>query len=666
MKYRKLAIFIILASLLVSIAPLTAQETECEDGFRLFEHFAGETCIPENPQRVVTLQDQNLLLPIWELGFRNIVGSTGRFDANGEGFFRRMETQGFDPEGVEFVGGGEPNFEAILGLEPDLIVGTEFDEEIYDQLSAIAPTVLIEIFGEPRFEEVMVTLGDLVGMEEAVEQLEAEYLQGIADLQAAVDDPSEVVISIIETSPSGGAEPGQFYISGAANSSVETVLRAAGFARPAPQLEVTERTFYSVEVLQEHDADLLIRVFFAQEDPDEEQANTEAVLGSPLWGLLNAVEKDQAFDLDSDSTFGYGYTVRLTVIGILLELLEDLDTTGDLSTVDIAVPEPVMDDMDDMEMEATEEEISATLCEDGFRSFESAIGAVCVPNVAQRIVATHDFNAGVQVLSLGGPLVGIPSRFGELAPDITQFFDLNDIQTVGQYYEPNIETILQLEPDLIVHEGFNGDQWFYQGGEATLEALNAIAPVVIIDTFRPIEEVMADYQELLGDAATVQLEEQQAEFDALLEEIEAALDNSGEDFTVGYISFNPTGGFYQAWGPSALVPLDILTRAGVNWVPIQMEAGEDGGYLGDISIEALDEFSGDIVMIETVFDPELPNDPLIREFPAVQTGQTILLDVPIAGTHYANYIALAEIILEQLEAIEDLDADLVFTGESGE
>ena len=312
--------------------------TSCEDGFRPYEHVAGITCVPNDPQRVVTLQDQNALLPLWNLGFRNIIGSAGAIDGNGQRYFRRMAEHGYDPTGVEWISEiGEPNLEAIVTLKPDLIVGMSHQENVYPLLSEIAPTVLIDSF-DGSLQEIMLRYGELVGLEDQVAQLEADYQQALADLRAAVDDPSEVVISVIETAASGGALPGQFYISGPGGS-VEGVLREAGFARPAPQLEVEERTYYSVETLPAHDAHLLIRVTF-QQNSDAEVENTRAVKESALWGLLNAVQKGQAVDINGEATFGTGYAPRMTFIKTLMELLEDLDTSADLSTIEIATPSP--------------------------------------------------------------------------------------------------------------------------------------------------------------------------------------------------------------------------------------------------------------------------------------------------------------------------------------
>ena len=297
-------------------------------------------------------------------------------------------------------------------------------------------------------------------------------------------------------------------------------------------------------------------------------------------------------------------------------------------------------------------------CEDGFRAFTDVRGEVCVPDVPERIVSTHDYNAAVQVLSLGGPLVGMASRGGSFAPDVAQFFDLSGIADVGNYTEPSVEAVLNLQPDLIVTYTFtDGDVAFLS--EETLERLEQIAPVVTIDAFRPVEEVMADYAALLGDAATVSLSDLQAELGALLEDIRAVLGDEWAEVTAGFADFNTSAGTFQAWGPTRLVPLDILTRIGVTWVPLQMEAEAEGGWIGDVSLEQIGQFSGDLVLVNTYDNPASLNNALVQQLPAVQAGQIIDLDAPYAGSHYQNYVALAELMLEDLRAIEDFNFDLV-------
>jgi len=319
-----------------STPEMAAEGSDCEEGSRPFEHFAGVTCVPEDPQRAVTVRDQHGLFPLWQLGFRNIVGSVGSIDENGDPYFRRMEAHGYDPSGVEWIGQyGEPDLEAIVALNPDLIVGARTDEDIYDQLSSIAPTVLMDPWSDKPLSEIVMAYAEVVGLEEEAQRLEAEYQASLETLREAAGDPSEIVISVIGTAAAGGAEPGQFFTIGGA---MQRVLTEVGFARPAAQVNPDGRVYFSVERLREHDGDLLLRMTTRQEAGEEDE-NTEAIRGSPLWDQLNAVQKGHAFDANGEATVGGGYAPYLKVTELLMDLLQAFDTSGDLSHVEIATPE---------------------------------------------------------------------------------------------------------------------------------------------------------------------------------------------------------------------------------------------------------------------------------------------------------------------------------------
>ena len=286
---------------------------------RVIETIMGEVEVPVDPQRVVTLQDQNALLPLWELGFRNIAGSVGVLNADGTHFFRRM--QDFDTSDVAFVGDyGQPNIEAIAALNPDLIVGNQFLMDDYELYSAIAPTVLIEVLTQPLADS-SADFAELVGREAELSALQEEYEAQIAQLREALGNPSEYTVSLIQWGAGGGAEEGQFYVE--EGGAVTTVLNDVGFDRPAKQVDVSERTFYSIELLPEHDGDVLLRPYFTPEEIDDNE--TMIFKDSPIWGQLNAVQQGQAFDVPSDRWFGAAYTPRFNVLNELEELLVDQD-----------------------------------------------------------------------------------------------------------------------------------------------------------------------------------------------------------------------------------------------------------------------------------------------------------------------------------------------------
>ena len=101
-------------------------------------HKFGETKVPANPQRVVTVgwTDQDFVLP---LGVVPV--STREF--SGTYNDRPWVKAATDGKGVTTWGADTIDFEAIAAQKPDLIfaIYETIDKETYDRLSQIAPTV---------------------------------------------------------------------------------------------------------------------------------------------------------------------------------------------------------------------------------------------------------------------------------------------------------------------------------------------------------------------------------------------------------------------------------------------------------------------------------------------------------------------------------------------
>lgn len=289
------------------------------------------------------------------------------------------------------------------------------------------------------------------------------------------------------------------------------------------------------------------------------------------------------------------------------------------------------------------------------RGFVDVTGeTIQVPTRPERIVAIHDINGGAQVLSLGGPLVGISGRADGARADLTKFFDLSGLGEVGNTYEPNLEAIVALGPDLIVGEGFDGKGMGQFMAEGVDENLAKIAPVVYIDVFRPVEEVMADYAELLGEAATIQVEDQRAQFESALDELRAVLGDRWAEVTAANVA---SGEMPQVLGPTTDVWNDLLTRLGVTWVAVVEESGEGSGYLA-ISLERLEELESDLLVVEVTYDQTILSSDLYQALEVVEAGQAILLTEASGGQHWRNYTDVANRLRERLLILE-LDTDLV-------
>ena len=336
----------------------------------------------------------------------------------------------------------------------------------------------------------------------------------------------------------------------------------------------------------------------------------------------------------------------LAVFALLVAACGDDDSAADDATEEPTAPSEDSDAADIGDDE------SGT---DGTRTFVDVAGEeIEVPDVPERIVAIHDINAGVHLLSLGAPVVGIATREDGARTDVTRYFDLDGIEEVGLTYEPNIEAIAALEPDLIVGEGFDGagmDQFMTEGIQ---ESLEQIAPVVYIDTFRPVEEVMADFEELVGDAATESVDDQEAEFEAAFAELRDLLGDGWPDVAVSAVfSGEPLG----IPGPANQVETEILSRLGVSFTDVVRDVEGEGGF-GELSSERIPELESDLLVVTTAFDQNILDNPLYQALRVVQAGQVYEIDEPTAGTHWQNYTAVAEDLTAALSAM-DFDTGLV-------
>ncbi|NJM08669.1 ABC transporter substrate-binding protein [Candidatus Gracilibacteria bacterium] len=65
------------------------------------------------------------------------------------------------------------------------------------------------------------------------------------------------------------------------------------------------------------------------------------------------------------------------------------------------------------------------------------------------------------------------SRGGGFTDDVSRYFDVSKVTDIGDYQQPNIEIIAQLQPDLIVAPASGGSPDL---GEDTMERLAEIVP----------------------------------------------------------------------------------------------------------------------------------------------------------------------------------------------
>jgi iron complex transport system substrate-binding protein len=199
--------------------------------------------------------------------------------------------------------------EAVAALRPDLILGSRLRvDELYDQLTAIAPTVLSIRPGFP-WKENLLLAGAALGEETRATELLNDYQRRADELRGSL--PSTPSISLLRFMP------GRIRLYGNL-SFIGVILQDVGLPRPAIQNIDELATEISQERISEADGD---RVFYSSYGPREGTAEG-AVVGNELWHRLGAVQRGAARPVDDEVWFlGLGPAGASLVLDDLREFL---------------------------------------------------------------------------------------------------------------------------------------------------------------------------------------------------------------------------------------------------------------------------------------------------------------------------------------------------------
>jgi iron complex transport system substrate-binding protein len=275
----------------------SAQEEAGSEDSRTVEHAMGETQVRGIPERVVVL-DTGELDSAMTLG----VTPVGAVEAiPDEGFPSYLEGTG----GIETVGTiEEPNLEKIAALEPDLILSSNLrHEQIYDQLSQIAPTVFTETTGV-TWKENFEKHAEALGRTGVADKVKEEYLDQIDAFEDAIgeDRPEVSVVRVL---------PGETRIY-QKESFIGTVLEDAGLPR-SPSQDVEEFAILnaSAELIPKMGGDVIFVTAYGSEDETTKQKITT----DPLWRELEAVRQGRVYGASDDLwMLGIGYTAANGIV----------------------------------------------------------------------------------------------------------------------------------------------------------------------------------------------------------------------------------------------------------------------------------------------------------------------------------------------------------------
>ncbi|WP_339835824.1 iron-siderophore ABC transporter substrate-binding protein [Paenibacillus sp. FSL R7-0272] len=282
------------------------QAVKATDETRVIKHAMGETKIMGTPQRIVTLFQ----------GANDVVVALGVKPAGVVESWVQQPVYEYlrkDLDGVPQVGQeSQPNLEEINKLKPDLIIATKIrDEEIYDQLSQIAPTVVTETLFD--WKETLKMVGEAMNKTEQSNKLLADWETRVADFKEKMGDrlPIEATITNFR------ADQVRIFYMGYAGK----ILKELGFTRPAGHdadkwgVELTSK-----EAIPDMNADMIFN-FNSGTDTAAIEKNYKDWTSSPLWKNLDAVKNNQLYQVDEVAwNMAGGYTSANMMLDDLYKL----------------------------------------------------------------------------------------------------------------------------------------------------------------------------------------------------------------------------------------------------------------------------------------------------------------------------------------------------------
>ncbi|WP_168123858.1 iron-siderophore ABC transporter substrate-binding protein [Paenibacillus sp. HB172176] len=272
---------------------------------RVIEHAMGSTELKGIPQKVVTLyQGANDTAVAYGIKPVGIVESWSEKPIYS---YLRDDLEGIPMLGEEH----QPNLEALSQLKPDLIVGTKTRHEaIYDQLSQIAPTVMIDQVYD--WKATVKLMGEALHQEEKADQLMQDWDDRVADFKTKMGDrlPIEATITNFR------ADHARIFYMGFGGG----ILKEAGFDRPeGHDADIWGVTLTSKESIPDMNADVIFN-FNTGTDEEAVQRFYEDWTTHPLWKSLDAVKNGQVYDVNEVAwNSGGGYLAANNMLDQLYE-----------------------------------------------------------------------------------------------------------------------------------------------------------------------------------------------------------------------------------------------------------------------------------------------------------------------------------------------------------
>ncbi|MFF1893738.1 ABC transporter substrate-binding protein [Streptomyces sp. NPDC058206] len=264
---------------------------------RTLTHAMGTTELKSAPKRVVVL-DVGEFDNVVSLGVKPVGYAPSEGDAAIPSYLKK---DAGNPKNVGTI--NNLNLEAIAGLKPDLILGSQLRAaDKYDQLSKIAPTVFSIRPGFTWKENYLLNAAALDKTAKAKSELDA-YEKKATKLGEDIG-PDKPTISMVRYLP----DRIRLY---AKASFIGTILEDAGLPRPKNQQINDLAAEISPEKIDEADADWIFTGVYG----DPKATKRDTARSNPLWKNLKAVKEGRAKDVPDETWYlGLGVTAANLVL----------------------------------------------------------------------------------------------------------------------------------------------------------------------------------------------------------------------------------------------------------------------------------------------------------------------------------------------------------------
>ena len=317
---RKRSLLFLILTLIVTIGchadPFNTQsETiSLKENCRLIEHAMGETCIPQNPQRIVTISDFTLhhtfVLDVNPIGnaFDDWRGKVPTYLIDKKDEIERIEQLGT---------GEQPDLEKILRLKPDLIISWGWIGEIYPLLSQVAPTVIdsLESSGNDGWREHFNFVAEVLNKQDIAQRAWNRYYQRIKILKNSLGkqyESQKISIMTVAHDFKNHASSKNSFIGSILNDVGLTLSDTQNIEGGSGWVQYSSEEFVSF-----FDGDIL----FVTITGDSDRARFEELKSKPLWSKLRAVEQGNVYVVDSLTWQGANLLAADAVIDDLYEYL---------------------------------------------------------------------------------------------------------------------------------------------------------------------------------------------------------------------------------------------------------------------------------------------------------------------------------------------------------